>query len=93
MQSSTLSSEHCTQDALEANPVWADSEPPSAEPELSLQHADRTRLRVTAAPHTADAMKSLLLGVCRPRMDSSLARVCSSTMTDAVNRSWSNRSP
>lgn len=36
MESSTLSSEHRTEDTLKAKPARADSEPPSAEPQLSL---------------------------------------------------------
>lgn len=72
-----LSSEHHTEDTLEAKLVWADSEPPSADPELSLQDAAHTWQQ--------QQWQSLLLGVCGPWMDRSLARVHSSTVTDAVS--------
>lgn len=36
MESSMLSSEHHTEDTLKAKPAWADSEPPSPNPELFL---------------------------------------------------------
>lgn len=52
---SKLASKHHTEDTLEAKPVWADSEPPSADPELSLQDAAHAWLRVTAAPSAAMA--------------------------------------
>lgn len=38
----SLSSEHHPEDTLEAKPVWPGSEPPSAEPEFSLQDAAHT---------------------------------------------------
>lgn len=52
---SRLSSKHHTEDTLEAEPVWADSEPLGAEPELSLQDAARAWPRVTPAPLAAMA--------------------------------------
>lgn len=52
---SRLSSEHHTEHTLEAKPVWADSEAPSADAELSLQDAAHVWLRVTAAPPAAKA--------------------------------------
>lgn len=87
----SLFSEHHTEETLEAKPVWADSQPPSADPELSLQDAALTRLRVTAAPPTARAESSSLVSVAHGYK--SLERVHSSTVTDAVNIfqvSWSH---
>lgn len=52
---SRLASKHHTEDTLEAKAVWADSEPPSADQELSLQDAAHARPRVTAAPPAAMA--------------------------------------
>lgn len=67
----SLSSEHHTEDTLEAKPVWADIEPPNADSELSLQDAAHTWWH----QHHLLQWQSFLLGVCGPWMDRSLVRV------------------